>query len=61
VIVVVELTENFASGEVCESFSPPSFTPRTTKYGDRLMVVNSQFERREAGEGPELSFTVPAT
>ncbi len=62
VIVPVDLSEDFASGEVGEAFSDPSFARPTTiaKYGDRLLVVNSQFDRRESGESPELPFTVSA-
>ena len=62
VIVPVELAEDFASGEVGEGLSDPSFARPTTiaKFGDRLLVVNSQFDRRESGESPELPFTVSA-
>ena len=61
-IVPVELSEDFASGEVGEGFSDPFFARPTTvaKYGDRLLVVNSQFDRRESGQSPELPFTVSA-
>ncbi len=60
VIVPVELSEDFASGEVGEGFADPSFARPTTiaRYGNRLLVVNSQFDRRESGESPELPFTV---
>ena len=56
----VTLADDFASGEVGEGFADPSFARPTTiaGYGDRLLVVNSQFDRREAGESPELPFTV---
>ncbi|HEV8044754.1 MAG TPA: hypothetical protein VGP38_06215 [Rubrobacter sp.] len=59
-VVAVELSEDFASGEVGEEFADPSFARPTTiaKYDNRLLVVNSQFDRRESGEGPELPFTV---
>jgi hypothetical protein len=59
-IVPVDLSEDFASGEVGEEFADPSFDRPTTiaKYDNRLLVVNSQFDRRESGEGPELPFTV---
>ena len=62
VIVPVELAEDFASGEVGEGFSDPSFARPTTiaRFDDRLLVVNSQFDRRESGESPELPFTVSA-
>jgi sugar lactone lactonase YvrE len=62
VIVPVELSEDFTSGEVGEAFSDPSFARPTTiaKFGDRLLVVNSQGDRGESGESPELPFTVSA-
>jgi sugar lactone lactonase YvrE len=61
-IVPVELAEDFASGEVGQGISDPSFARPTTiaKFGNRLLVVNSQFDRRESGESPELPFTVSA-
>jgi hypothetical protein len=61
-IVPVELSEDFASGDVDEAFSDPSIVRPTTiaKLGARLLVVNSQFDRRESGESPELRFTVSA-
>ncbi|CAA9454140.1 MAG: hypothetical protein AVDCRST_MAG28-2155 [uncultured Rubrobacteraceae bacterium] len=59
-VVPVELSEDFASGEVGEEFADSSFARPTTiaKYDNRLLVVNSQFDRRESGESPELPFTV---
>lgn len=62
VIVPVELSEDFASGKVGEAFSDPTFPRPVTiaKFGDRLLVVNSQFDRRESGESSELPFTVSA-
>ncbi len=59
-IVPVELSEDFASGEVGEGFTDPSFAYPTTiaGYDGRLLVVNSQFDRRQSGEEPELPFTV---
>jgi Cu-Zn family superoxide dismutase len=47
VIVPVELSEDFASGKVGEAFSDPSFARPTTiaKFGDRLLVLNSQCDR----------------
>jgi hypothetical protein len=58
-IVPVELSEDFASGTVGEGFTDESFMFPTTidLYGDRLLVVNSQFDRREGGD-PELPFNV---
>jgi WD40 repeat protein len=57
-IVPVELSGDYTSGEVGESFTDPSLAYPTTiaKYDERLLVVNSQFDERE-GE-PELPFTV---
>ena len=62
-IVPVQLSEDFASGEVGEEFADPSFARPTTiaKYDDRLLVVNSQFDRRGSGEEPELPFAVSET
>ncbi len=59
-IVPVELSEDFASGEVGESFTDQSLAYPTTisKYDDRLLVVNAQFDRRQSGEDPDLPFTV---
>ena len=58
-ILPVELSEDYASGEVGESFSDPSFKSPTTiaEYDQRLLVVNSQFDARESGD-PDLPFTV---
>jgi sugar lactone lactonase YvrE len=59
-IVPVDLSEDFASGEVGEGFTDPSLAYPTTiaAYDGRLLVVNSQFDRRQSGEEPELPFTV---
>lgn len=55
----VQLSEDYAGGQVKGSFSDPSFKTPTTidEYDDRLLVVNSQFAARESGD-PELPFTV---
>ena len=57
-IVPVKLSGEYLSGEVGEPFTDPSFAFPTTiaKTDGRLLVVNSQFDKRE-GE-PELPFTV---
>jgi sugar lactone lactonase YvrE len=57
-IVPVELSGEYSSGEVGEPFTDSSFAFPTTiaKTDGRLLVVNSQFDKRE-GE-PELPFTV---
>jgi sugar lactone lactonase YvrE len=59
-IFPVRLTQDFASGEVGEGFTDPSLAFPTTiaAYNGRLLVVNSQFDRRQSGEEPELPFTV---
>jgi Cu-Zn family superoxide dismutase len=59
-IFPVRLTQDFASGEVGEGFTDPSLAYPTTiaAYDRRLLVVNSQFDRRQSGEEPELPFTV---
>lgn len=61
-IVPVRLSEDFASGEVGEGFADPSLRYPTTiaGYDGRLLVVNSQFDRRNSGEDPDLPFTVSA-
>ena len=58
-ITQVEMSDDYTSGTIGESFAVPSFTSPTTiaKYDDRLLVVNSQFDARESGN-PELPFTV---
>ena len=59
-IFPVRLAQYFASGEVGEGFTHPSLAYPTTiaAYDGRLLVVNSQFDRRRSGEEPELPFTV---
>lgn len=51
-IAPVELSEDFASGEVGENFTNPAFNFPTTiaKADDRLLVVNYLPDRREPGE-----------
>ena len=57
-IVPVELSGEYISGEVGEPFTDPSFAFPTTiaKTDGRLLVVNSQFDKQEGD--PELPFTV---
>jgi Cu-Zn family superoxide dismutase len=59
-IFPVRLAQDFASGEVGEGFTDPSLAYPTTiaAYDGHLLVVNSQFDRRQSGEEPELPFTV---
>ncbi len=58
-IVQLRLAADYASGQQVGSFTDPSFQFTTTiaRAGDRLLVVNSQFNRRMANN-PELPFSV---
>lgn len=58
-IVQIRLTADFASGQQIGSFTDASFGYTTTiaKAGDRLLVVNSQFNNR-GGRQPTLPFTI---
>lgn len=59
-IVKVQLSEDFSRGSVISSTTDPSFAYPTTiaQARKRLLVVNSQFDKRGAGLTPELPFTV---
>lgn len=58
-IVQIRLAADYASGQQIGSFTDPSFAFTTTiaQAGDRLLVINSQFNRRSTNN-PELPFTV---
>ena len=58
-IVQLRLAPDYASAQQIGSFTDPSFQFTTTiaQAGDRLLVVNSQFNRRMANN-PELPFSV---
>ena len=58
-IVQLRLAADYTSGQQIGSFTDPSFQFTTTiaKAGDRLLVVNSQFNRRNTNN-PELPFSV---
>ena len=58
-IFPVRLAQDFASGEG-EGFTHPSLAYPTTiaAYDGHLLVVNSQFDRHQSDEEPELPFTV---
>lgn len=58
-IVAVRLAPDFASGKQIGSFTNAAFQYSTTiaQAGNRLLVVNSQFDRR-ATNNPELPFSV---
>ncbi|HNP70956.1 MAG TPA: hypothetical protein PLO33_17245 [Kouleothrix sp.] len=59
-IVKVSMAADFASGTVVSSSGDPALAYPTTiaKAGDRLLVVNSQFDKRGANAKPVLPFTV---
>jgi Cu-Zn family superoxide dismutase len=59
-IVEVRLTGDLSSGTVVSSTTDPSFAFPTTiaEARGRLLVVNSQFDRRAPGSTPDLPFTV---
>jgi len=58
-IVMLRMAPDFASGQQIGSFTDPSFAFTTTiaKSGDRLLVVNSQFNRRSTNN-PVQPFTI---
>jgi DNA-binding beta-propeller fold protein YncE len=59
-IVKVRMAEDFSRGTVVSSTTDPSFAFPTTiaRAKGRLLVVNSQFDKRGPGLTPELPFTV---
>ncbi len=59
-IATVILAENFLSGRTESVLTDPAFASPTTlaRLDDTLLVVNSQFARRTAGQSPVLPFTV---
>ena len=59
-IVKVQLSRDFSHGTVVSSTTDPSFAYPTTiaQARERLLVVNSQFDKRGEGLTPELPFTV---
>ena len=59
-IVPVTLSADFSSGTLGTPFSDASLQFPTTiaQNGNRLLVVNSQFNKRGEGATPELPFTV---
>ncbi len=59
-IAVVELADDFASGTLTSRIQDASLAAPATgvKVGDRLLVVNTQFDAMESEEGPVLPFTV---
>lgn len=60
IIVPVAMNADFSSGTLGQSFTDASLRFPTTiaQSGDRLLVVNSQFDKRGPNLTPELPFTV---
>jgi hypothetical protein len=60
-IATVQLSEDYTKGRVVSRFKDPALAwPATAaKVGDRLLVVNSQFNQRQAGTA-QTPFTVLA-
>lgn len=60
-VVTIELAEDYSSGSIEARFSDDDLNwPATARLvGDRLFLVNTQFDRQQQGE-PELPFTVAA-
>lgn len=60
IIVPVKLNSDLTAGTVGTSISDPTFRYPTTiaKTNGRLLVVNSQFDKRGPGLTPEIPFTV---
>lgn len=59
-IVRIDMLPDLSRGAIRDSFRDASFAFPTTiaKVGDRMLVVNSQFNTRGAGLTPKLPFTV---
>jgi sugar lactone lactonase YvrE len=59
-VVKIKLSDDVASGRVISSTTDATYAFPTTAAlaGDRLLVVNSQFDKRGPGLMPELPFTV---
>lgn len=59
-LVIISMSADLASGTVVSSASDPSFSFPTTlaKANDRLLIVNSQFDKQRSGTPPTLPFTV---
>ena len=60
IIVPVQLGADFTTGTIGTPFSDPTLMYPTTlaQAGDRLLVVNSQFDKRGPGLTPTLPFTL---
>ncbi len=59
-LVSVQLSSDYSSGTVISAFTSPAWAyPTTFAFtGDYLLVVNSQFDKRNAPQAPQLPFTV---
>jgi sugar lactone lactonase YvrE len=56
----IQMTPDFARGTILYTFRDSSFAYPTTiaKAGNRILVVNSQFNKRGEGLKPKLPFTI---
>jgi Cu-Zn family superoxide dismutase len=59
-VVEIRLDRSLTSGEIESRTTDPTFNDPTTaaRFGNSLLVVNSQFGERNAGVPPTLPFTV---
>lgn len=59
-IVRIQMTPDFSSGTIKDNFRDDSFAFPTTiaKVDGRMLVVNSQFNARSAGQTPKLPFSI---
>jgi hypothetical protein len=59
-LVSVQLSDDYATGTVISTFTSPLWAYPTTfaLAGDRILSVNSQFDKRSAQQAPVLPFTV---
>jgi Cu-Zn family superoxide dismutase len=57
-LVSIELSNDYSSGTVTRVITDPAFSFPTTmaRAGTHVLVVNSQFDRRNAGQPPVLPF-----
>ncbi len=59
-LVSVQLSGDYSSGTVISTFTSPAWAYPTTFAiaGDNILAVNSQFDKRNAQQAPQLPFTV---
>lgn len=59
-VVTIQMANDFASGKVMSSVTDASLGFPTTlaKAGNRLLIVNAQFDKQRANQPPSLPFSV---